>query len=73
MYGDGKSKLKFKNFILIIPVLLVVPFLVLFDTVFYFITRPSCLSCGNLLEFLKGASLTVAFLVSTGYTLRKKK
>ena len=73
MYGHDKSRFNLKNFILIIPVLLVVPLLVLFDTVFYFITRPSCLSCGNLLEFLKGTSLTVAVLTVTGYSFRKKK
>jgi len=38
----------------------------------YFITRPACLNCGNLLEFLKTGSLSIALIGGfIGYKLNK--
>ncbi len=39
----------------------------------YVFTRPTCLTCGNLVEFLKTASLTVFILGNIGYQFGKKK
>lgn len=64
MYAQDKNS-TLKRLFLFLPALLVIPFLVVFDTLVYFITRPSCLSCGNVIEFLKGASLTVYFIHGT--------
>lgn len=72
MYTQGKNN-SIKRLFFILPVLLLVPFLVLFDSLIYFITRPSCLNCGNLIEFLKGASLTVFMLGNIGYQLKSRK
>jgi len=61
-----------KKLLFFLPILLILPFVIAFDSLIYFITRPSCLTCGNLVEFLKTASLTVFLLGSVGYKLRKK-
>ena len=61
-----------KKAVFFLPILLILPFILAFDTLVYFITRPACLSCGNLLEFLKTASLTVFLLGGVGYKLKKK-
>lgn len=66
MYGT-------KKILLFLPILLVLPFVIAFDSISYFLTRPSCLTCGNLLEFLKSASLTVFLLTGVGYQLKGKK
>lgn len=73
MYLQKRENL-IKKALLFLPVLLVLPFVIAFDSLTYFITRPSCLSCGNLVEFLKSASLTT-FLISgiAGYKLKKEK
>jgi len=66
---------KFRKFakktLFLLPVLLILPFVVIFDSLVYFITRPACLNCGNLLEFLKSASLTIFLLGGIGYKLKK--
>lgn len=60
-----------KKILLFLPILLILPFVIAFDSLMYFITRPSCLNCGNLVEFLKTASLSVFLLGNAGYKLKK--
>ena len=62
-----------KKAVFFLPILLILPFILAFDALVYFITRPACLNCGNLLEFLKSASLTVFLLGGVGYKFRQKK
>ncbi len=63
-----------KKFLLFVPVLIILPLVIIFDTLLYFITRPACLNCGNLVEFLKNASLSVALIGSVvGYKLKREK
>jgi hypothetical protein len=71
MLNQAKNK---RRLLFILPLVLILPATLLFDTLIYWTTRPTCLQCGNLLEFLKGASLSV-FLVANvvGYKLKKKK
>ncbi|MBI3620012.1 hypothetical protein HY214_02610 [Candidatus Roizmanbacteria bacterium] len=73
MYGKGKLYSKLPLLVLFLLALLAAPVLLAYDTLWYFITRPPCLTCQNLLEFLKSVSLTVAVLGSVGYQLRRKK
>jgi NADH:ubiquinone oxidoreductase subunit 3 (subunit A) len=54
-------------------VIFLVPFIVVFDAIVYFVTKPSCLTCSTLPEFLKTASLTIFLLTSVGYKFRKDK
>ncbi len=54
-------------------VIILIPFIIVFDSLFYFITRPSCLNCGSIVEFLRSSSLTVMFLGSLGYQFKKTK
>lgn len=67
----------------IIPIVIVVallPLFVTFDTLVFWITRPSCLNCGSLGSFLQNNSLSFV-MVSTyigqlgigRYTFGKKK
>lgn len=60
------------NKVLILPIFLVIPLVLIFDVLLYFITRPTCLQCTNVIEFLKTGSLTVFLLGNIGYNLRKK-
>ncbi len=64
------KKVNHKLFIL--PILLIIPAVFIFDLLVYLITRPTCLACGNLLEFMKTASLTVFLLTNAGYHLTDK-
>lgn len=73
MYTQNKMKTKNNRLILILPLLLILPIIITFDILYYFLTKPACLSCANVLEFLKGASLTVFLLGSVGYKLNRKK
>lgn len=73
MYTQDRMKNQKNKILLILPVLLILPLVIAFDSLYYLITRPSCLNCGNLLEFLKGASLTVFLLGNLGYKLKNKK
>lgn len=52
-------------------IMLVVPFSFIFDVLQYFITRPSCLTCNTLPDFLRTGSLTFFLLTSAGYKLKK--
>ncbi len=72
MYFQKRQNL-LKKIIFFLPLILVLPFVVIFDTLVYFITRPACLNCGNLVEFLKSASLSVFLLGGViGYKFKKK-
>jgi hypothetical protein len=62
-----------KNKLLILPLIAVLPAILIFDVIIYFVTRPTCLACGNLLEFIKTGSLTVFLLGGIGYQFRQKK
>ncbi|OGK15346.1 hypothetical protein A2774_03370 [Candidatus Roizmanbacteria bacterium RIFCSPHIGHO2_01_FULL_39_12c] len=62
-----------KKALLFLPTLLILPIVILFDSLMYMITRPSCMSCGSLTEFLKTASLSVFLLANTGYKFQTKK
>jgi hypothetical protein len=62
-----------KKFFLAFGLFLIIPLVIIFDSVVYFITRTACLNCGNLVEFLKNASLTVFLLGGVGYKLRGKR
>jgi len=61
-----------KKKLLSLTIFLLIPFIIIFDSLVYFLTRPACLNCGNLIEFLKNASLTVFLLGGVGYKLRSK-
>lgn len=73
MYTQKIANNRPKRPFLLLGILLLVPFLLIFDSLVYFITRPACLNCGNLVEFLKEASLTVFLLGGAGYQLKNKK
>lgn len=62
-----------KNKLFILPIVLIIPAVFLFDLLIYLFTRPTCLQCGNLLEFMKTGSLTIFLLTSVGYQLTNKK
>jgi hypothetical protein len=55
-----------------LPIFLVLPFVALFDTLIFFITKPSCLTCSTLPDFLQTASLSMFLLTSIGYKFVKK-
>lgn len=51
--------------LLAIPVLLLtllLPFMLTFDSVMYFVTRPTCLNCGSLGEYVRTSSLSVGVI-----------
>jgi hypothetical protein len=54
-------------------VIFLVPFVIIFDAIVYFVSRPSCLTCNTLPEFLRTASLTVFLLTTAGYKFKKNK
>lgn len=60
------------QFLRSIPVFLVLPLIVIFDTLIYFITKPSCLSCNTLPNFLQTASLSTHLLTTIGYKFINK-
>lgn len=60
------------QFLRSIPVFLVLPLVVVFDSLVYFITKPSCLSCNTLPNFLQTASLSMYLLTTLGYKFLKK-
>lgn len=69
-----KYPFSLKKTFLFLPIILILPFIVIFDSLIYFITRPSCLTCWNLVEFLKTASLTTFILSSQmGYKFKNTK
>ncbi len=72
MYSQKDRNLTKKVFFFL-PVLLVLPFIMVFDSLIYFVTKPSCLSCNTLPDFLKTASLSVFLLTNAGYKLQGKK
>lgn len=41
---------------------LLLPFLLAFDSVMYFVTRPTCLNCGSLGEYVRTSSLSVGMI-----------
>lgn len=57
---------KVHHFLLLaIPVLLLallLPFMLTFDSVMYFVTRPTCLNCGSLGEYVRTSSLSVGVI-----------
>lgn len=67
----------------LVPALILIvllPFAVSFDSIMYWLTRPSCLNCGSLMGFLQTHSMTagvVAGLVGHvkigGYSFGRKK
>lgn len=73
MHGANRDRNALKKLLLTVPVFLILPLIIAFDSLIYLFTRPACLNCGNLLEFLKNASLTVFILSSVGYQLGKRK
>jgi uncharacterized membrane protein len=62
-----------KKYFLAVPLLFILPIIITYDVVIYFLTKPACLNCGNVIEFLKSASLTIFLLGGIGYKLKKKK
>ncbi|OGK10422.1 hypothetical protein A2767_06535 [Candidatus Roizmanbacteria bacterium RIFCSPHIGHO2_01_FULL_35_10] len=72
MYSQKYQK-SLKKAFFFLPILLVLPFVIAFDSLIYFITKPSCLSCNTLPEFLKTASLSIFLLTNAGYKLAGKK
>ncbi|OGK18097.1 hypothetical protein A2866_03140 [Candidatus Roizmanbacteria bacterium RIFCSPHIGHO2_01_FULL_39_8] len=67
-----KARVLLKKALFFLPILLILPFIIIFDSLVYFITRPSCLTCGNLLEFLKTGSLSISLIGGViGYKLKK--
>ncbi len=63
----------FSKVLLSLPVFMVIPIVAIFDCIIYFVTRPACLTCNTLPEFLQTASLTVFLLSGIGYTLKKDR
>ncbi|OGK23980.1 hypothetical protein A2954_07440 [Candidatus Roizmanbacteria bacterium RIFCSPLOWO2_01_FULL_37_12] len=66
-----KSGNLLKKAIFFLPILLILPIVIAFDSLIYFITKPSCLSCNTLPDFLRTASLSVFLLTNAGYKLKK--
>lgn len=62
-----------KKIFVALGIFLIIPVIIVFDSLVYFLTRPACLNCGNLIEFLKNASLTVFLLAGLGYQWKKNK
>lgn len=64
----------------VLIILALMPVLLAFDSIMYWVTRPTCLNCGSLTGFLQNGSLSV-FVVSNyigelgigGYSFGKKK
>lgn len=52
------------QFVPLLIILMLLPFLLAFDSVMYWVARPSCLNCGSLSGFLQSSSLSV-FVVSS--------
>lgn len=53
--------------LLAIPLLLLtllLPFLLAFDSIMYWITRPTCLNCGSLGEYVRTSSLSAVMIGS---------
>jgi hypothetical protein len=51
--------------LLIIPGLLLallLPFLLAFDSIMYMVTRPTCLNCGSLAEYVRNSSLSAVMV-----------
>ncbi len=62
-------------FLLVIPVLLLallLPFLLAFDSVMYMITRPTCLNCGSLGEYVRSSSLSARIIAGMATQLGQK-
>jgi hypothetical protein len=64
----------------IVIIVALLPFMLTFDTLVYWLTRPSCLNCGSLGSFLQNNSLSFAMVSNYvgelgigGYTFGKKK
>lgn len=72
MYSPERQSLT-KKLLFTFPFLVVLPLILVFDSIIYFITRPSCFNCSNLVEFLKNGSLTVFLIGNVGYQLKGKK
>ncbi len=47
----------------LVIVVAVLPFALSFDSLMYWLTRPSCLNCGSLVGFLQTNSLTAGMIV----------
>ncbi|OGK57087.1 hypothetical protein A3J15_03675 [Candidatus Roizmanbacteria bacterium RIFCSPLOWO2_02_FULL_38_10] len=62
-----------KKILLTVLIISLIPFIIVYDSLFYLMTRPSCLNCGNLIEFLRNSSLTIMLLSGVGYKLNKNK
>lgn len=59
------QKLK-KIFFMIVPLLifsLLLPFLLAFDSIMYWVTRPTCLNCGSIADYLRTSSLSAGMAV----------
>jgi len=52
--------------------ILLLPMIIVFDFVYYWINRSSCLNCGNLFQFLTTSSLTI-FILSRFFNQSKQK
>ncbi len=62
------------NVILLGIFFVLLPFLLSYDSIIYFLTRPTCLNCGSLVGFIQSHSLTAFMLTSLGgYTFLHKK
>jgi hypothetical protein len=80
MKNESTVRTLFAKFFPLILIVALLPVLVAYDSVMYWLTRPSCLNCGSLGSFLQNGSLSV-MMVSTyvgeiglgGYRFGKKK
>jgi hypothetical protein len=63
-----KIKTKFNIFLIFL-----LPLLVAFDVIIYFATRSSCLTCGNIGEFIRTSSLSFFTVVGFVELVKQKK
>lgn len=47
-----------QNRVLSFGVIFLVPLLFIFDVLFYFLTRPACMACGSVTEYMKNMSMS---------------
>lgn len=52
---------------------LILPISFTFDSLNYWMTRPTCLNCGSLVEYLKTSSLSAAMVAAVGKSFLEQK
>lgn len=80
MKSEVPEQKAFLKYFPLIIILALMPLMLAYDSVMYWVTRPSCLNCGSLGSFLQNGSLSVMMVSKYigelgfgGYSFGKKK